>query len=109
MVDRAVPPRNVVVMGVAGTGKSTVGALLADLLDVPFADADDFHSAANRAAMHAGQPLADADRWPWLQAVADWMSGHAATGFVIACSALKHAYRDRLRAAVPNVWFAPGG
>jgi gluconokinase len=91
-------------MGVSGSGKSTVGALLAGLLDVPYADADDFHPPANIAKMSAGTPLDDADRAPWLDAVGAWARDHAGTGGgVVTCSALKRAYRDRLRAAA-----APG-
>ena len=92
----------VLVMGVSGAGKSTIGTLLAARLGVPFADADDFHPAANVAKMRAGQPLVDADRWPWLEAIGAWMDAQS-TGGVITCSALKRVYRDRLRAARPRV------
>lgn len=91
----------VVVMGVCGCGKSTVGAALAQSLQWPFLDADDFHPAANVAKMSAGTPLTDEDRWPWLDRVAAELKkilergGHA----VLACSALKQAYRDRLARA----------
>ncbi|WP_419994430.1 gluconokinase [Streptomyces boninensis] len=94
-----------VVMGVSGTGKSTVGALLAGRLGVPYAEADEFHSEANIAKMAAGHPLDDADRAPWLDAIGAWAHEHAATGGVVSCSALKRAYRDRLRAAEPHLFF----
>jgi gluconokinase len=95
----------IVVMGVTGCGKSTVGLALAERLGVPFGDADDFHSAANVAKMAAGSPLDDADRLPWLRAIGTWLAAHAATGAVASCSALKRAYRDVLREAAPEVRF----
>lgn len=95
----------VVVMGVAGTGKTTVGRLLADRLDVPYAEADVFHPPANVAKMTAGTPLDDADRVPWLDAIGEWARGRAGPGGVVSCSALKRRYRDRLRAAAPDVLF----
>ncbi|MGK5632590.1 gluconokinase, partial [Streptomyces sp. URMC 123] len=98
-------PRVVVVMGVSGTGKSTVGELLAAALGVPYAEADDFHSPANIAKMSAGVPLEDADRAPWLDAIGDWAAGRAGRGGVVSCSALKRAYRDRLRAKAPGLFF----
>jgi len=90
-------------MGVTGCGKSTVGARLAASLAMPFADADDFHPAANVAKMAAGTSLTDADRWPWLDAVGAWLASHPDA--VVACSALKRAYRDRLRTAAGGVVF----
>ena len=90
--------RPVVVMGVSGSGKTTVGAALADALGLPFVDGDELHPAANVAKMAAGIPLDDADRAPWLDAVGAVL---AAGPVVVACSALKRAYRDRLRAAAP--------
>jgi gluconokinase len=93
----------VVVMGVSGSGKTTVGRLLATRLGVPFAEADDFHPAENVATMSAGIPLSDEDRWPWLHAIAAWIS--AQSGGVVSCSALKRRYRDVLRAASDGVWF----
>lgn len=84
-------------MGVSGSGKTTLGAALAQRLRVPFADADDFHPPANVAKMAAGQPLDDADRGPWLDALGVWLADHA-DGCVLACSALRRRYRDRLRA-----------
>ncbi|WP_052851424.1 gluconokinase [Streptomyces avicenniae] len=93
-------------MGVSGSGKSTVGELLARRLGVPYADADAFHSPANIAKMSAGTPLTDDDRWPWLDAIGAWAAGHAGRGGgVVTCSALKRAYRDRLRAADPGLFF----
>ncbi|MFT4030657.1 MAG: gluconokinase [Protaetiibacter sp.] len=98
----AVQPGSVVVAGVSGSGKSTVGALLAARLGVPFADGDALHPPANLAKMASGIPLDDADRWPWLDAVGERL---AASPVVVACSALRRAYRDRLRAAAPGARF----
>ncbi|WP_371619882.1 gluconokinase [Streptomyces sp. NBC_00454] len=93
-------------MGVAGTGKSTVGRLLADSLALPYAEGDAFHPAANVAKMSAGTPLDDRDRWPWLDAIGDWMRNRAChSGGVISASALKRVYRDRLRATAPGTVF----
>lgn len=93
--------RVLVVMGVSGSGKSTVAAIIADELDWAFAEGDDMHPAANVAKMEAGTPLTDEDRWPWLDVVAAWIRGHldAGTNGVVTCSALKRSYRDVLRAA----------
>ena len=93
-----------VVMGVSGSGKSTVGAALAQRLRVPFADADDFHPPANIAKMSGGQPLDDNDRHPWLEVIGQWLADHA-DGGVMSCSALKHKYRDQLRRHCPEVCF----
>jgi len=95
-----IPP--IVVMGVSGVGKSTIGEALALALSVPFRDADDFHPPANVAKMAAGTPLTDADRAPWLDAIGAHLAAHPA-GCVVTCSALKRAYRDRLRAAAPGL------
>lgn len=95
----------IVVMGVSGSGKSTVGGLLADRLGVPYAEADDFHPAANIAKMSAGHPLDDADRAPWLDAIADWIEQRGEGGGVVTCSALRRRYRDRLRVASPGLFF----
>jgi gluconokinase len=86
----------IVVMGVAGAGKSTVGELLAARLNCPFRDADSFHPAANIAKMSRGEPLEDEDRRPWLRAIAAWIAEHRAAGTtcVVTCSALKRVYRD---------------
>lgn len=86
----------IVIMGVAGCGKSSVGEGLAARLGVPYCDGDDLHSTANVAKMRAGIPLTDADRWPWLDAVAAEL--HAKAPIILGCSALKRAYRDRIRA-----------
>jgi gluconokinase len=94
----------IVVMGVSGSGKSTVGAALAQRMRVPFADADDFHPPANIAKMTAGQALDDNDRYPWLEAIGDWLAQHAEGG-VMSCSALKRKYRDQLRRHCPDVEF----
>ena len=91
-------------MGVSGSGKSTVGAALARRLRVPFADADALHPAANIAKMAAGKPLTDDDRYPWLEAVGKWLGDHQ-DGGVMSCSALKRAYRDRLRSRCPGIEF----
>ncbi|MCX4821978.1 gluconokinase [Streptomyces sp. NBC_01142] len=98
-------PHVVVVMGVAGTGKTTIGPLLAAALGVPYAEGDDFHPPANIAKMSAGTPLDDADRRPWLDAIGLWAHGRAGLGGVVSSSALKRSYRDRLRAAAPDAVF----
>jgi gluconokinase len=98
-------PHVVVVMGVAGTGKTTIGPLLAARLGVPYAEGDDFHPPANIEKMSAGVPLDDEDRWPWLDAIGTWAHGRAGLGGVVSSSALKRSYRDRLRAAAPGVVF----
>lgn len=94
-----------VVMGVSGSGKSTVGAALAQRLAVPFLDADRLHSPANIAKMAAGEPLDDDDRRAWLEATGGWLAEHDAAGGVVSCSALKVSYRDRLRRHAPRVGF----
>jgi gluconokinase len=95
----------VVVMGVSGSGKTTVGQMLAQHLGVPYAEADDFHPAANVAKMRAGRPLDDEDRRPWLDEIARWLAGHADSGGVVTCSALKRRYRDQLASSAPHVFF----
>jgi gluconokinase len=90
-------------MGVSGCGKSTVGAALARRLEIPFADADDFHPAANIAKMSAGTPLNDDDRYPWLTAVGQWLADHERG--VMSCSALKRRYRDQLRSHRATIEF----
>ncbi|MFC5719059.1 gluconokinase [Streptomyces gamaensis] len=102
--DHRTPPV-VVVMGVSGTGKTTIGPLVAQALGVVYAEGDDFHPAANIAKMSAGVPLDDADRAPWLDAIGAWAAGRGGQGGVVSCSALKRAYRDRLRAAAPGLVF----
>lgn len=99
-------PHRIVVMGPSATGKSTVGAALARALGLPFVDGDDLHPAANTAKMAAGTPLTDEDRWPWLDAVGAVLDDAGdGVGVVVACSALKRAYRDRIRASAPATWF----
>ncbi|MGW0846272.1 gluconokinase [Streptomyces sp. NPDC002787] len=95
----------VIVMGVSGSGKTTVGQLLAQSLGVPYAEGDDFHPAPNVAKMRAGHPLDDEDRRPWLDEIAQWLASHADSGGVMTCSALKRRYRDRLASAAPHVCF----
>lgn len=101
------PPPVVVVMGVSGSGKSTVGRLLAERLMVPFAEGDDFHSAANLARMAAGRPLDEENRRPWLLSLAAWIQAAADSGHggVLACSALKRGYRDLFRQGGAGVRF----
>lgn len=96
-------PGPIVVMGVAGCGKTTIGRLLAGRLGVPYAEADAFHPAGNVTKMTEGIPLTDQDRAPWLEAIGDRIrrDGH----LVVSCSALKHSYRDILRQADPRTWF----
>jgi len=86
----------VVVMGVSGAGKSTVGRIVAARLACLFRDADSFHPQANIEKMSRGEPLTDDDRWPWLQAIADWIAQRRSAGEtgVVTCSALKRVYRD---------------
>ncbi len=91
----------IVVMGVAGCGKSTFGRALALALALPWIEGDDFHSASSKAKMEAGTPLDDADRAGWLQTLVEQMAKHPA-GCVIGCSALKKAYRDTLRQVGSN-------
>lgn len=86
----------IVLMGVAGCGKSSVGAALSALLAMPYVDGDDLHPAPNVAKMAAGTPLTDDDRWPWLDACTETL---ARGNVILGCSALKRAYRDRLRRA----------
>ncbi|HEY2127107.1 MAG TPA: gluconokinase [Streptosporangiaceae bacterium] len=95
----------VVVAGVAASGKSTVGRMIADRLGWPFTDADSLHPAANVAKMHAGHALTDADRRPWMAAVTERIDGYLEAGqsAVLACSLLKRSYRDQLTADRPTV------
>jgi len=99
---------SIVVMGVSGSGKTTVAVALADRLGWEFAEGDDFHPAENVAKMRAGTPLDDDDRWPWLRRLAAWIGEHEQDGrsVVVTCSALKRSYRDLLREGHPSVWFA---
>ncbi len=92
----------IVVMGVAGSGKTTIASGLAERLGVPFVEGDLLHPPANVKKMASGTPLADADRWPWLEAIGARMEAERITGHgvVVSCSALRHAYRDCLRKQV---------
>ncbi len=91
-------PRVIVLMGVSGTGKSTIGGLLAGALGWDLAEGDDMHPAKNVEKMHSGQPLTDEDRWPWLDSIAEWTGEHIAAGThgIVTCSALRRVYRDRI-------------
>jgi gluconokinase len=98
---------NIVVMGVAGSGKTTVAALLAGRLGASFAEGDEFHPPENVAKMSQGIPLDDADRWPWLATIRDWLSSEhdAGRSAVVPASSLRRAYRDLLREAHGGVLF----
>ncbi|GGE84288.1 gluconokinase [Mycetocola zhadangensis] len=97
----------IVVMGVSGSGKSTIGALIAGALGVPFVDGDALHPQSNIEKMAGGKPLNDDDRWPWLTVVGQTLSeaGATGTGMVIACSALRRAYRQAILDSAPGVRF----
>lgn len=96
--------KSVIVMGVAGCGKSSLGAMLAEGMGVALVEGDDYHSATSREKMRRGIPLTDADREGWLETLGKLLS-RSAGGAVLTCSALKKAYRDRLRAAAPDARF----
>jgi gluconokinase len=106
--DHPHPTVTVVVMGVSGSGKTTVAKEIARRLGREYAEGDDFHPAHNVEKMRAGIPLTDDDRAPWLRELADWIGEHERMGrsVVVTCSALKRSYRDLLRAGHPSVWFA---
>jgi gluconokinase len=97
--------RPIVVMGVSGAGKSSVGAALAELLETPFVDADTLHPLTNVEKMMAGVPLTDEDRWPWLDRVGAELAATTEAGLVMACSALRRAYRDAIRTRSPQTVF----
>lgn len=95
----------VVVMGVSGSGKTTAGEALGAKLALRYSDADGFHPDANVEKMRAGEALTDDDRWPWLDEIGAWLATYSDEGAVVACSALRRVYRDRLRAAEPRTSF----
>lgn len=99
------PAIRVVVMGVSGAGKSTIGALVADAMGFPFLDGDSLHPLANISKMASGTPLDDDDRAPWLEIVGNELATTTASGIVVACSALKRSYRDAIRAQAPDAIF----
>ncbi|MHA2789693.1 gluconokinase [Corynebacterium sp. S7] len=96
--------KHIVVMGVSGSGKSTVGAMLGKALDLPYKDGDDLHTQNNIDKMAKGIPLTDEDRWPWLQHIGEWLVDHP-DGGIIGCSSLKHSYRDKIREYAPDAVF----
>ena len=98
------PGPSLVVMGVAGCGKSSLGQVCARALALPLLEGDDFHSEANVAKMRSGTPLSDDDRAAWLDTLAAQLQAHP-QGVVLTCSALKQRYRERLRAAAPGLRF----
>lgn len=100
-------PLHIVVMGVSGNGKSTLGGKLEERFGWPFAEGDDFHPKANVEKMQSGTPLTDDDRWPWLRELRDWIAEHDQAGqsTLMACSALKRSYRDLLREGAEGVFF----
>lgn len=100
-------PRVLVVMGVSGSGKTSVAEKLRDKLGWVFQEGDKLHSAENVAKMSAGTPLTDEDRWPWLDTCAQWIQdrNNAGEGGLLTCSALKRVYRERLGEGNPGVWF----
>ncbi|AKK11734.1 gluconokinase [Corynebacterium uterequi] len=104
MATSALSPVHIVVMGVSGAGKSTIGEMLSERLGVPFRDGDDLHPESNIAKMAQGIALTDEDRWPWLGLVGSWLRDNPAGG-VIGCSSLKRSYRDRIREAAPDAIF----
>jgi len=99
--------QHLIVMGVSGSGKTTIAELLTERLGWAFAEADDFHPPANIEKMSAGIPLTDEDRWPWLRTIAEWLSTKTAAGqnTVVTCSALRRVYRDLLREGEGQVRF----
>jgi gluconokinase len=97
-------PAKLIIMGVAGCGKSSLGAALAQALGLPLVEGDDFHGAANKDKMQRGVPLDDADRASWLDRLGEELRRHE-RGAVLTCSALKRAYRERLRRAEPGLRF----
>jgi gluconokinase len=107
MTPQPPPPTGLIVMGVSGCGKTTVGEGLAERLGWPFRDGDGFHPPENVEKMRSGTPLTDDDRWPWLDAIAAWLDERRRGGGhgIVACSALRRVYRERLRAGHDDVRF----
>jgi gluconokinase len=105
--DPAPDVMQVVVMGVSGSGKTTLARGIAERMGWRFQEGDDLHPRANVEKMSRGEPLTDDDRWPWLDAIGEWVDQQAAAGesVVLTCSALRRAYRDRLRRGRPEVRF----
>jgi len=101
MESHSIPP--IVIMGVQGSGKTTIGKLLARRLGVPLIDGDSLHSVANKEWMASGHALSDAQRLPWLHEVGERLAVGAGSGIVVACSALKRSYRDLLREHAPTM------
>jgi gluconokinase len=101
MRSRCVPP--IIIMGIQGSGKSTIGELLAQRLGVPFIDGDTLHSRVNKEWMASGHALSDAQRLPWLHEVGERLALADGAGVVVACSALKRSYRDLLRDHAPTM------
>jgi gluconokinase len=101
MTTRSFPP--IIIMGIQGSGKTTIGELLAQRLGVPFVDGDALHSTENKEWMASGRALSDAQRLPWLQAVGERLAVAGGSGVVVACSALKRSYRDLLREHAPTM------
>lgn len=101
MTTHTIPP--IIIMGMQGSGKSTIGKLLARRLGLPFIDGDSLHSAENKKWMASGRALSDAQRLPWLHEVGERLALGAGSGVVVACSALKRSYRDLLREHVPTM------
>lgn len=102
---QAMTKHRIIVMGVSGCGKTTIGGLVARELGVPFLDGDSLHPATNVAKMASGTPLTDEDRWPWLTAVGYELARAGDGGMVLACSALRRGYRDAIRLHVPDAIF----
>lgn len=102
-MDERLKAQQIVVMGVAGSGKSSIGMLIAKALGVPFKDGDDLHPQSNVEKMASGVPLTDEDRWPWLELCG--LTLQMPKGAVLACSALRRSYRDRIRELAPGAVF----
>lgn len=101
-MSRSIPP--ILVMGVQGSGKSTIGMMLAEKLGITFLDGDSLHSPENIAKMAAGVPLDDADRMPWLAQIGNILATERHSGIIVACSALKRRYRDLIRDSAPDLF-----